>query len=230
MAADVACLVIVDVLSFSTAVSVAVEAGTAVYPFPWRDERASRFAADRGAALAVGRSMTSPATPWTLSPASLRAAPYVARLVLPSPNGSRIASVTNAARTVAACLRNARSTADWLVRAGYGTPERPIAVVAAGERHADGGLRPALEDLLGAGAIIAALRAHRELELSPEADAAAAAFTGTSDVRSAVARSASGRELVERGFAADVDIAIELDASQAVAVLIDGAFAAPSDG
>jgi len=35
---------VVDVLSFSTAVAVATEAGTRVYPCAWRDESAAEFA------------------------------------------------------------------------------------------------------------------------------------------------------------------------------------------
>ena len=41
LASGTACLVVVDVLSFTTAVSVAVESGTRVFPYAWRDETAS---------------------------------------------------------------------------------------------------------------------------------------------------------------------------------------------
>ena len=43
--ADVA--VVVDVLSFTTTLAIAVSRGTRVHPFPWKDERAAAFAADR---------------------------------------------------------------------------------------------------------------------------------------------------------------------------------------
>ena len=44
LAPHVACLVVVDVLSFTTAVSVASDAGTTVYPYAWRDETAAAYA------------------------------------------------------------------------------------------------------------------------------------------------------------------------------------------
>jgi hypothetical protein len=52
--ADVA--VVVDVLSFTTAVSVAVDAGICVLPYRCDDERARDYARERDAALAMGRS------------------------------------------------------------------------------------------------------------------------------------------------------------------------------
>ena len=208
---------IVDVLSFTTAVTVAVERGVAVLPAPRRDARAAGVAREAGAELAVGRSEVSAERPWSLSPASLRDAPAPERLVLPSPNGSAIAAAADGA-VVAACLRNAAAVARWL--------EPPVTVIAAGERWPDGSLRPALEDLLGAGAMLSALAARGGLTASPEAAAARAAYEGTESVADAVRRCASGRELICAGFPEDVEIAVEIDVSEAVPTLTDGAFRA----
>jgi 2-phosphosulfolactate phosphatase len=215
-------LVVVDVLSFTTSVSVAVERGTAVIPAPWRDGRAETLARGLDAEVAVGRRDATPQHPWSLSPAALRAAPAPERLVLPSPNGSAIAAAAAAddGTVVAACLRNATAVAGWL------DTGRPITVIAAGEHWPDGTLRPALEDLLGAGAVLAALSDRSELALSPEATAAAAAFRATGSVADAVRACASGVELAAGGFAGDVGIAVETDSSRVVPVLRDGAFRA----
>ncbi|MFH8367022.1 2-phosphosulfolactate phosphatase [Streptomyces sp. NPDC018031] len=226
LAPEVSCLVVVDVLSFTTSVSVAVEAGAAVFPYPWRDGTAAAFAERQGARLAVGRRAVSRETPWTLSPAALRRAPATPRLVLPSPNGSAIAAAADGVTVVAGCLRNGAAVGRWLSGRGYGTADRPVGVVAAGERWPDGGLRPALEDLLGAGSVIASLRREGRASLSPEAAAAAAAFGSATDVARDVRESASGRELADGGFAEDVSVATELDACPLVPVLTDGAFAA----
>jgi 2-phosphosulfolactate phosphatase len=211
-AGDVDVLVVVDVLSFTTAVTVAVERGTAVLPAAWHDPRAEALARSAGAVLAVGRGEATAARPWSLSPAALRAAPAVPRLVLPSPNGSAIsaAAAASGAVVVAACLRNAGAVAAEVGRRGG-----VCAVLPAGERWPDGSLRPALEDLLGAGAVIAGLAGA----LSAEAAAARAVFAGTPSVPDAVRSCGSGRELVERGFGADVEIAVEVDACVVVPVL-----------
>jgi 2-phosphosulfolactate phosphatase len=118
---------------------------------------------------------------------------------------------------VAACLRNARAAAEWVAARG----DEAVTVVAAGERWPDGSLRPAVEDLLGAGAVLARLD---EVELSAEAEVARAAFTGTASVADALRRCVSAQELVERGFAGDVENALALDASSVVPVLVGGAF------
>jgi len=218
--------VVVDVLSFTTSVSVLVEAGTRVYPYPWEDGR--DFARRHGAAIAVGRRAVTAAAPWSLSPAALRRAPATPRLVLPSPNGSAIAAaIQDHCGLVAGSLRNAGAVGRWLASCGVGTVDRPLTVVAAGERWPDGSLRPALEDLLGAGAVIAALAGT---SLSPEAAAALAAFRACADIPAAVATSASGRELAAIGFAEDVAVAVEVDASVAVPLMVDGAFSAAAPG
>src|SRR5687768_6161876 len=80
-------LVVVDVLSFSTALTVAVERGAKVWPHTG-GESAGQLARDIDAVLAGNRSSHEGIT---LSPASLQGLPAEARLVLPSPNGSSIA-------------------------------------------------------------------------------------------------------------------------------------------
>ncbi|MFD3533976.1 2-phosphosulfolactate phosphatase [Streptomyces sp. NPDC058664] len=221
-----ACVVVVDVLSFTTAVGVAVEGGTAVHPYRWRDATAVAYARERGAVLAVGRSEATPTHPWTLSPAALRAAPapVPGRLVLPSPNGSTIAAEAEegGATVVAASLRNHSAVARWLTDRGYGSAGRPLAVIAAGERWPDGSLRPALEDLLGAGAVLSGLAGP--YTLTPEATAAATLWAATEDPVTALHGCDSGRELYEYGFPQDVAVAAEVDSSTAVPVLVDGAF------
>jgi 2-phosphosulfolactate phosphatase len=215
--------VVVDVLSFTTSVSVLAERGTAVYPCAWRDAEAAALATELGAELAVGRREVSEAQPWSLSPAALRRAPEVARLVLPSPNGSAIAAAATGT-VVAASLRNASAVGRWLRERGYGI-DQPVSVIPAGERWPDGSLRPALEDLLGAGAVLHALEAP-DAACSPEARLARAAFAGmpSADVAEAVRTCGSGEELISAGFGEDVEIALELDASQVVPVLRSGCF------
>src|SRR6478609_8956858 len=86
------CAVVVDVLSFTTCVSVAVDAGTRVHPYRWKDESARTFADGLGATLARPRSETRSGGGVSLSPASIRAAGDIGELVLPSPNGSTISA------------------------------------------------------------------------------------------------------------------------------------------
>ena len=107
--ADVA--VVVDVLSFTTTLTVAVERGITVWPFPWKDERAAAYAEERDATLAVGRfeARDGPGDAVSLSPAAMTRVDGVERLVLPSPNGSTI------------CARLAGSG----TRGGRGLPAQP---------------------------------------------------------------------------------------------------------
>ena len=98
-----------------------------------------------------------------------------------------------------------------------------VGVVPAGERWPDGSLRPAIEDLLGAGAIIH----HLGLPCSPEAQVARDAFRSAGpDLPRLIRASVSGCELVERGFHRDVEIALEMEASPCVPLLTEGAYRA----
>jgi 2-phosphosulfolactate phosphatase len=215
-------VVVVDVLSFCTAVSVAVSRGTAVLPHPWGDESANEVARERDAVLAVGRRGISEQHPWSVSPAALLAAPPITRLLLPSPNGSTVSAVAGGP-VVAGCLRNAGAVATWLLANGWATPQHPVVVVAAGERWPDGSLRPAVEDLLGAGAVVAAL-AVGGADLSAEAQVARAAYLGTHDIAGVVRTAISGRELVDSGFGDDVAVATQVGADLTVPLLQSGAF------
>ncbi|TQJ18567.1 2-phosphosulfolactate phosphatase [Kribbella jejuensis] len=215
---------VVDVLSFTTAVTVAVDRGIDVYPYRWRDETAVAYAEEYGATLAVGRSAAGPGEV-SLSPASIRSVTGITRLVLPSPNGSTIAKQLSdsGATVIAVSLRNRRAAADWVrnqIRGGDGGRRPKVVAIAAGERWRDGSLRPAVEDLWGAGGFLSALRSD---DLSPEARAAVAAYEAVADeLPKYLHECAGGREITQYGFQDDVVIAAEVDASDVVPVLVDG--------
>jgi 2-phosphosulfolactate phosphatase len=206
-------VVIVDVLSFSTAVDIALSRGASVLPYRWKDDSAARFAAENGAVLAAPRSAGGP---YTLSPASFESISGGVRVVLPSPNGSAIAASARAVPLFTACLRNAPSVAR---RAGAYGPR--VAVIPAGERWRGGTLRPCLEDLIGAGAALAEMPGSR----SPEAEMAVAVFERFQrDLGGALFRCGSGEELVQCGFSRDVELAAECAVSRVAPLLRDGAF------
>ena len=97
---SVGAIVIVDVLSFSTCIDIAVSRGASVYPFHHRDPAAAIEAARvLGAEVAGPRG--SAKHRFSLSPASLASITPGTKLVLPSPNGSAISA---AARSVPARL------------------------------------------------------------------------------------------------------------------------------
>ena len=216
-------VVIVDVLSFSTCVDVAVARGATVFPYRWRDGSAAAFAREKGAALAVSRGETTAEHPYSLSPVSLEQLPTGTRLVLPSPNGSTLAflAADSGATVIAGCLRNASAVAAAARSLG-----QAITVIAAGERWGGDGasLRPAVEDMVGAGAIFAAFRPTTP---SPEAIAAIAVYAAAvAALPPFIAACSSGRELIQSGYGADVEIATHHDTSEVVPILRDSAFSA----
>ncbi|GAA1864238.1 hypothetical protein GCM10009751_22870 [Myceligenerans crystallogenes] len=218
-------VVVIDVLSFSTSVTVACEAGAGVYPFPYSDASgAARLARTMRAALAGPRSSEG----ISLSPASLRGLD-AERVVLPSPNGSMIAHTISSrgALMIAGCLRNAAAVAGLAAAHLNANPAHDVVLVPAGEHWTDGSLRPALEDNIGAGAIAAKLTGmlpDNTTRLSAESIAAAALWKGVARPEKLLRESASARELIDLGFDEDVVIASEVDATDVVPVLMDGAF------
>jgi 2-phosphosulfolactate phosphatase len=199
--------VVVDTLSFSSAVATAVHHGAEVYPCRFREDAAD-VAARHEAEVACRRGEWPAQGRYSLSPVSFIGILPGTRVVLPSPNGATCCRIGRGPVLVG-CLLNASALARRVVAVAAG---RPVTVVACGERWQergeDGPLRVAIEDLLGAGAVIASLPGDR----SPEARVAEAAFRTLRDELPAVlAECGSGRELIERGSAADVAHAASLD-------------------
>lgn len=207
------CVIIVDVLSFSTCVDIIVGNRAIVYPYRYRDNSAQAFAQAHEAEVA---SHSRSSTGYSLSPSSLVSIPAGTRLVLPSPNGSTLSQQAEATYVLTACLRNYKAVAAFAERCGSS-----VTVIAAGERWSDGSIRFALEDMIGAGALISVLPGSR----SPEAQAAATMFYSVSpSLTSTIQQCSSGRELIERGFPNDVHLAVEVGCSTAVPLLYEGTF------
>ena len=213
-------VVIVDVLSFTTCVDVAVSRDAVVFPYRYKDDSDMAFAQLVGAILAGKRGQVP-----SLSPGSLLSLPLHSRLVLPSPNGSTCTVIAQESKVpvLAECLRNAQAVSNFIQR-HY--PRAAVTVIACGEQWPSGMLRPAIEDLLGAGAI---LSQFDPAALSPEAKVAAGAYEQVkSDIPAIFKACASGRELIGKGFPEDVAMASELNASGAVPIFLDGAYC-PAD-
>jgi 2-phosphosulfolactate phosphatase len=210
LADEVGAVALVDVLRFTTALEVAASAGAIVGVAPWALDRSE---STNGVEVADGSGPRG----LSLSPGSLAGLTRGERILLPSANGSHISAAAAGAGAMVAggCLRNAVAVARWLDDVAEGGA---VAVVPCGERWPDGSLRPAVEDLLGAGAIVSQLAGERSC--SPEASAARAAFEAARpEIETALAESVSGRELRVKGWEDDVLWAADVDVSECVPVL-----------
>ena len=204
-------IVIIDVLSFSTCVDIVTGRGGIVYPYQVKDESTVAFAKQKAALLAGKRG-----EPISLSPACLKTVPMGSRMVLPSPNGSTctVLAKKTGAKVIAACLRNAPSVAKY-IQQQKGT----VTVIACGERWGNGALRPAMEDMIAAGALLHELEGYR---LSPEAEMAVAVFRSAQDhILAYLQKCASGQELISMRYPEDVALAAEWNQSCTVPVLND---------
>lgn len=214
-------LAVCDVLSFSTAVVTACMGGARVYPC-FDDADAQECAARFGAEIAVRREEVSSTHRYSLSPVTFLQAKSDDAIALPSPNGAtccRIGSVAPA--VLIASLLNATAAA----RAASLLMKRhhaDLTVLACGERqepHEEGQLRFALEDYLGAGALLAAL----DMPCSPDAAVCRAAFLAVAgDLASLIRECPSGAELRDRGWPQDIEHAMQRDICDVVPLLADG--------
>jgi len=206
-------VIIVDVFSFSTTVDVALARGAVVYPFRHGDiAAAAEFAIEKNAEL-VGKRGESR---FSFSPKAMMDVPAGTRLVLPSQNGAALSLMTEGKPTLTGCLRNRLAVSAYARQLG-----RQIAVIPGGERWEDGSLRPAVEDWIAAGAIIAGLPGSR----SSEASAAVATFEALrGELEMNLKSASSGTELQERKYEDDAAIAADLDCSECVPRLVEGAY------
>lgn len=208
-------IIIVDVLSFSTCVDIAVSNSALIYPYKFKDESAVEYAKSLAAELASAKRISSDG--FSLSPTSLLNIPPGTKLVLPSPNGATLSLATGDVTTLCGGIRNAKAVAEYAQNISMSIGKR-IAVIPAGERWKNvGTLRPAFEDFIGAGAIISYLQTQGSL--SPEAKSARDAFLAVTDLKSEIKNCSSGKELIEDGFEKDVELATELNISSTVPML-----------
>jgi 2-phosphosulfolactate phosphatase len=214
-------VVIVDVLRFSSAVATAVQFGATVHPCEMQEDVVSL--AQRHRAIAAGRSRDArDSGGFSLSPTTFIGAPAGTKVVLPSLNGAMCSlRASEAPHAFAASLLNASAVADEVSRLLDETG-LAVTVVACGERwrdeNEDGALRFAIEDYVGAGAVLSALPHER----SPEASVCAAAFERScGEIAELLWECASGRELRAMGLGEDVIDCARVDVFDAVPVLRD---------
>lgn len=216
-------VVIVDVLRFSTAVVAAVEQGARIYPCSSPEDAPAL--ASRVVAEIAGKGHR-----FSLSPHSYDGVEPDTRIVLPSPNGATCVTLARSSpRVLVAALINAEATARAILEA-LDSSVGEVTVVACGERwpdsSEDGELRFAIEDYLGAGAILS----HLPLPKSPEALAAEGAFLHLrSKLDEVLLQSGSGIELCDKGHKADVTFAARLNSHQSVPTLCGDYFYSGED-
>ncbi|WP_314425219.1 2-phosphosulfolactate phosphatase [uncultured Microbacterium sp.] len=156
-----------------------------------------------------------------------------------SRNGAAVAAAAEHETVLLGGLRNAGAVARAIVTLQNRRQARTsVAIIAAGEVDAAGALRFAVEDHLGAGAVIAALTDLGIDHTSPDAAVAAEGFRALRRaLRHMVSASGSAREIAEgvdataRMTAAGIvptspASAAEVDAVDAVPILRDGRFVA----
>jgi 2-phosphosulfolactate phosphatase len=222
-------VVVVDMLSLSTAMSIAVarEMTCLVYSGAEIEEMGGPAqAAVLLGARSLRRERRADPGRLSLSPASLTTAEPGQRVVFTSPDGAAAVQAASAAPAVLiGGPRNATACSRLVAEYMGSTLAGRVTLVACGERWSSAapgttGRRPAVEDWAGAGSICARL-AEFGYSLSAEARLAARLWE-TGCVLEDLAECLSARELRARGFAADVDLALLVDADEKVPARMPG--------
>ena len=206
-------IVIVDVLRFSSCVAVAVERGSSVYPCAYEAE------ADEIARRVGGRVAVAPPgsrAGFALVPTFTEAQAGEA-IVLRTLNGAECTLLAASAPHVfAGALLNASAVARAVAQI-LDASDLCATVVACGERRPDTmdgeAISFAIEDYLGAGAVLSAIGR----DLSPEARVCTAAFERSrGDVLGLLLDCGSGRQLRAWGLEDDARFAAQIDAHACV--------------
>jgi len=203
--------VIVDVLSFSSLVATAVNHGGLIYPC--RESDNPEALADQIEGSVTVRRKEVPAKGrYSLSPLTYFDIETGTRVVVVSPNGATCSRLGfEAPLLLVGCLLNARSTARAVSSIMMGT-DFDVSIVACGEREktnrGEGAIRWAVEDYLGAGAILS------DIPFAKSADACVCenAFRASKKKLDTILRDCpSGCELAEAGFEEDIVYCSRLD-------------------
>jgi len=213
-------VIIVDVLSFSSTVVSALNKGAIIYPYPPNLD-GKQYAERIGAEFILGRAEAAKLDKPTLSPVSFSQEHNCKKYVLTSQNGSFCTWIASKVPALlVGSLLNARSVADAANHIQKQTKAN-ITVIPCGEQWEaiklqEDTLRPAMEDYLGAGAILSFLAGKK----SPEAELCAAAFIHSKqNIDEFIWDCGSGRELRKKGFELDVKHCSILNVYQTVPVL-----------
>jgi len=215
-------LIVVDVLRFSSAVAAAVANGVTLIPV--RSGEESAIATREGAILAISSQTAKPGD-FSLSAQSYECAEPGTRVVISSANGATCARIADQVPyLLAASLLNASAVFKAVNVLMHETGLK-VSVLACGERWLDsseeGALRFAIEDYLGAGAVLSGL----QKSMSPEAEVCRAAYEASrNNLRGVLWECESGRELRLKELGEDVDYCSALNSLEVVPVLEKGGF------
>ena len=202
-------VVVFDVLRATTTMAAALSGGVEeIRVFGSLDDAARAAAAHRGARILCGEENCLPPAGFDLgnSPGAFRHELHAGRTAyMSTTNGTRaIVAARAAANIFTGAIVNASAVARAVSAAGA-----DVTLLCAGTGGA-----VAMEDVIGAGAVMAALA--RNSPISPESDTALIARrlyeAVAHDLRAALTESLGGRNVIAAGLLEDIDFAARLDA------------------
>jgi 2-phosphosulfolactate phosphatase len=213
------CVVVFDVLRATTTMTAALAAGVAeIRVFESLDSAAMAAGKFNGPRVLCGERNCLPPAGFDLgnSPAGFVGELHARRTVfISTTNGTRaIVAARNAKRLLIGAIINASSVARRL-----SSFNSDVTLLCAGT-----GGQPAMEDLLGAGAVIDELMQLAKVQL--EGDSALMALrlfrACHGELRAVMAETAGGRNVLAVGLGADIDFAAKLDSMDVVGRVEEG--------